>query len=113
MEKAGAGAIGDYVGCSFSSSGIGRFTPVEGANPFIGEVGKGEEVEEEKIEVVLPEPIRSKVLKAMLAAHPYEEPAYDLFALDQQTNEYGLGRIGKLRGKDDACTICRTCKKSF
>ena len=113
LEKAGAGAIGDYVGCSFSSSGIGRFTPVEGAEPFIGEVGKGEEVEEERIEVVLPGPIRSKVLKAMLEAHPYEEPAYDLVALDQQSNEYGLGRIGKLRGKDDTCTICGTCKKCF
>ena len=43
LEKAGAGAIGDYVGCSFSSSGIGRFTPVEGAKPFIGEIGKGGE----------------------------------------------------------------------
>ena len=62
----------------------------EGADPYIGEVGKGEEVEEEKIEVIVPGRIRNKVLKAMLAAHPYEEPAYDIFVLDQQTNEYGL-----------------------
>ena len=49
LAKAGAGAIGDYEGCSFTSAGIGRFTPVEGANPYIGEVGKEEEVEEEKL----------------------------------------------------------------
>ncbi|MFS0575245.1 Nif3-like dinuclear metal center hexameric protein [Sporosarcina sp. 179-K 3D1 HS] len=97
LAKAGAGAIGDYVGCSFTSTGIGRFTPSEGADPFIGEVGKGEEVEEQRIEVVMPGPYRAKVLKAMLAAHPYEEPAYDFFVLDQRTNEYGLGRVGKVQ----------------
>ncbi|MEK3934172.1 Nif3-like dinuclear metal center hexameric protein [Sporosarcina sp. FSL W7-1349] len=97
LAQAGAGAIGDYAGCSFTSMGIGRFTPAEGADPFIGEVGKGEEVEEQRIEVVMPGPLRTKVLKAMLAAHPYEEPAYDFFVLDQRTNEYGLGRVGKLQ----------------
>lgn len=97
LAQAGAGSIGDYVGCSFTSMGIGRFTPSEGADPFIGEVGKGEEVEEQRIEVVMPGTIRAKVLKAMLAAHPYEEPAYDFFVLDQRTNEYGLGRVGKLQ----------------
>ena len=113
LEKAGAGAIGDYVGCSFSSSGIGRFTSIEGANPFIGEFGKGEEVEEQRIEVVLPMPIRSKVLKAMLASHPYEEPAYDLFALDQQSNEYGLGRIGKLQEKTTLAQFAEIVKTTF
>ncbi|HEX5565306.1 MAG TPA: Nif3-like dinuclear metal center hexameric protein, partial [Sporosarcina sp.] len=96
LAKSGAGAIGDYAGCSFTSTGTGRFTPSAGADPFIGEVGKMEEVTEERIEVVLPGPIRSKVLKAMLAAHPYEEPAYDFFVLDQRTEEFGLGRVGKL-----------------
>lgn len=96
LAKAGAGAIGDYQGCSFSSSGIGRFTPESGANPTIGEVGKPEQVEEERIEVVFPAGLQTKLLKAMLAAHPYEEPAFDLFALKQQTNVQGLGRIGTL-----------------
>ena len=58
-----------------------------------------ERVEEEKIEVVLPGSIKQKVLKAMLKAHPYEEPAYDFLLLDQRTNEFGLGRIGKLMEK--------------
>ncbi|MDN4607037.1 Nif3-like dinuclear metal center hexameric protein [Sporosarcina highlanderae] len=96
LAQAGAGAIGDYVGCSFTSTGTGRFMPSTGANPFIGEIGKMEEVTEERIEVVLPGPIRGKVLKAMLAAHPYEEPAYDFFVLDQRTEEFGLGRVGNL-----------------
>lgn len=96
LAKAGAGAIGDYIGCSFTSAGTGRFIPTEGADPFIGEIGIGETVAEERIEVVLPGPIRSKVLKAMLAAHPYEEPAYDFFVLDQRTKEFGLGRVGQL-----------------
>lgn len=96
LAQAGAGAIGDYNGCSFSSVGTGRFTPSEGADPFIGEIDKGEIVSEERIEVVLPGPLRNKVLKAMLAAHPYEEPAYDFFVLDQRTKEFGLGRVGGL-----------------
>ncbi|QTD41674.1 Nif3-like dinuclear metal center hexameric protein [Sporosarcina sp. Te-1] len=97
LAKAGAGAIGDYVGCSFTSTGTGRFIPAEGADPFIGEIGKSEEVPEERIEVVMPGTLRTKVLKAMLAVHPYEEPAYDFFVLDQRTNELGLGRVGELR----------------
>ena len=99
LAEAGAGAIGDYTGCSFSAVGTGRFTPEKGADPYIGENGKAEEVEEERIEVVLPESIRNRVLKAMLHAHPYEEVAYDFFQLDQRTNDFGLGRVGKLKNE--------------
>jgi dinuclear metal center YbgI/SA1388 family protein len=113
LGNAGAGTIGDYEGCSFSSAGIGRFTPVEGAIPFIGEVDKGEEVKEERIEVVLPGPLRGKVLKAMLASHPYEEPAYDLIALDRVSNEYGLGRIGILQEKTTLAQFAELVKIIF
>ncbi len=113
LEKAGAGAIGDYSGCSFTSVGIGRFTPGEGAEPFIGEIGKGEKVEEERIEVVLPGTIRSKVLKAMLNAHPYEEVAYDFYELDQGANEYGLGRVGKLPQKMVLADFAELVKSVF
>lgn len=113
LAQAGAGAIGDYVGCSFSSAGTGRFTPGEGANPHIGQVGKGEEVPEEKIEVVLPAGIRNKVLKAMLMAHPYEEPAYDFFILDQSASEYGLGRVGKLNEKMTLAQFAEHVKHTF
>ncbi|MEK5038868.1 Nif3-like dinuclear metal center hexameric protein [Sporosarcina sp. FSL K6-3457] len=113
LVQAGAGAIGDYTGCSFSSTGTGRFTPVEGAEPYVGEIGRGEEVHEEKIEVVLPGTIRNKVLKGMLMAHPYEEPAYDFFVLDQRTNEYGLGRIGKLEEKMTLVQFAEHVKQVF
>ncbi|CAM3120832.1 Nif3-like dinuclear metal center hexameric protein [Filibacter tadaridae] len=113
LARAGAGAIGEYQGCSYTTLGTGRFTPVEGATPYIGEVGAAEEVEEERIEVVLPSIIREKVLKAMLAAHPYEEPAYDFFVLDQRTNEYGLGRIGKLKESMTLAQFAEQVKSTF
>lgn len=96
LGEAGAGAIGDYTHCSYTTAGIGRFTPAASANPYIGKANVAERVEEEKIEVVVPDSVQRKVMKAMLAAHPYEEPAYDLILLEQKTNELGLGRVGIL-----------------
>lgn len=97
LAKAGAGHIGNYAACSFSTNGQGRFRALEGADPFIGEIGEMEKTAEEKIEVVFPRSIKNKVLKAMLNAHPYEEPAYDLYTLAVETNEMGLGRVGTLK----------------
>lgn len=96
LAKAGAGKIGNYDSCSFSSLGEGRFRALEGANPFIGEVGEMEVAKEEKVEVVFPSSMKNRILKAMLNSHPYEEPAYDLYTLALETNEYGIGRIGTL-----------------
>ncbi len=70
---------------------------MEGADPFIGDIGKMEKTDEEKIEVVFTHAIKNKVLKAMLNAHPYEEPAYDLYTLAVETNELGIGRVGMLK----------------
>lgn len=95
LAEAGAGAIGDYDGCSFSTSGEGRFRPLEGADPAIGAVGRPEVVAEERIEVVLPRRLRAAVVTAMLAAHPYEEPAYDVVELaDPAVGATGTGRSG-------------------
>lgn len=99
LASAGAGAIGDYEACSFTSIGEGRFTPMDGANPHIGSVHKAEVVEEEKIEVIVPERIKNRVLKALLNAHPYEEPAYDVCRLEQKGETFGLGRIGYLENE--------------
>ena len=82
MGQAGAGKIGNYSYCSFSSRGVGRFKPNDGANPFIGEVGKLEEVIEERIEVICSRAELSKVINAMKKAHPYEEIAFDVYALE-------------------------------
>lgn len=96
LANAGAGEIGNYEACSYTLEGEGRFRAVEGANPTVGQVGEIHIEQERKIEVVFPQTIKNKVLKAMLNAHSYEEPAYDLFQMDILTNEQGLGRIGKL-----------------
>lgn len=82
MGKAGAGRIGNYTYCSFSSRGTGRFLPGEGAHPVIGEVGKPEEVEEERIEVFCTEQSIDAVIAAMKSVHPYEEVAYDVYPLE-------------------------------
>ncbi len=98
IAGAGAGEIGDYDHCTFSTAGEGRFRPLEGANPTIGSVGNVEVVDEVRIESVLPRSRRTAVVTAMLAAHPYEEPAYDVLELaDPGVAEAGVGRIGSVR----------------
>ncbi len=82
MGKAGAGKIGNYTYCTFSSKGIGRFRPEQGANPYIGEVGKFEEVEEERIETVCVRENIDAVIKAMKEVHPYDEVAFDVYPLE-------------------------------
>ncbi len=81
MGDAEAGALGNYTHCSFSSKGIGRFLSQEGANPTIGEVGKSEEVEEERIEMICPKDKAKEVIAAMKKVHPYEEVAFDIYPL--------------------------------
>ena len=94
IAEAGAGRIGAYDFASFSSAGKGRFRPLEGAEPTIGTVGEIETVDEVRIEVVLDRTLRSRVVAAMLAAHPYEEPAYDVVALANPETAAGTGRVG-------------------
>ncbi|MGD1239011.1 Nif3-like dinuclear metal center hexameric protein [Mycobacterium seoulense] len=94
--EAGAGHIGDYSQCSWSVSGIGQFLPHDGASPAVGSVGTVEKVAEDRFEVVAPARIRAAVLAAMRAAHPYEEPAFDVFALLPLPGDTGLGRVGTL-----------------
>ncbi|HBG81676.1 TPA: hypothetical protein DDW69_02425 [candidate division CPR2 bacterium] len=81
MGKAGAGLIGNYKYCSFSVKGTGRFLPLKGANPSIGEVGRLEEVAEERIETVCFKKNLDKVIRAINKVHPYEEIALDVYPL--------------------------------
>ena len=76
-----AGKIGNYDSCSFSARGIGRFRPGEGSDPFSGERGKIESVEEERIETVCPRKIAGDVIEAVRNVHPYEEMAFDAYPL--------------------------------
>ena len=93
---AGGGHIGDYSHCSWSVAGTGQFLPHDGASPVIGSVGTVERVPEERVEVIAPARLRGHALAAMRAAHPYEEPAFDIFALAPVPGNVGLGRVGSL-----------------
>lgn len=96
LGRAGAGFIGNYSHCTFNVKGQGTFLPLAGTNPFIGEKGKLEEVEEVRVETIFPSSIQRKVINAMMKAHPYEEVAYDIYPLENEGKRLGLGRIGEL-----------------
>ncbi|MEA2086565.1 MAG: Nif3-like dinuclear metal center hexameric protein [Candidatus Caldatribacteriota bacterium] len=93
--KEGAGKIGKYTETSFNISGKGTFRPMEGTRPFIGKIGKKEEVQETKIETVVTERDLESVIQAMKNAHPYEEPAYDVYELKTKPS-YGIGIFGEI-----------------
>lgn len=82
LGEAGAGKIGNYDFCSFSSRGTGRFRGNEKTNPAIGEANKYEAIGEEKIEAVVPREILKKVIEKVKTVHPYEEVAFDIYALE-------------------------------
>lgn len=82
IGRAGAGVIGNYSYCTFTSKGTGRFKPNEKANPTIGEIGKLEAVAEDRIETVCEESKLGAVLKAIKEVHPYEEPATDVYPIE-------------------------------
>ena len=82
IGKAGAGKLGNYSFCSFSSKGTGRFKPEEGASPHIGQIAQLEEVEEERIEVTCDREILQEVITVIKSVHPYEEIAIDVYSLE-------------------------------
>ena len=94
--NAGAGVIGNYDGCSYNMQGRGSFKPGEDTNPYVGEKGKLHYEQEERIETIMPSHLRNQVLRALFAAHPYEEVAYDIYPLQNAWAQTGFGSIGKL-----------------
>lgn len=102
LFKAGAGHIGHYSECSFNAAGEGTFKGDEYSDPYVGEPGKRHTEPETRIEVLYPATQESKILMALFLAHPYEEVAYDLYALTNQHQEVGAGMIGELeQGMDE------------
>ena len=93
---AGAGGIGAYDHCSFSSHGTGTFCGQPGTQPFIGKPEEIESTEEVRLETIVPASLTKKAVARMLRAHPYEEVAYDLIPLVNERMDVGLGRIGQL-----------------
>lgn len=82
LFAAGAGRIGDYDCCSWQTAGTGQFRPLEGSTPFLGEKGQVEKVEEYRVELVCADELVRDAVAALKSAHPYEEPAYDVFRLE-------------------------------
>lgn len=96
LGRAGAGLQGNYSHCSFQLQGIGAFKPLTGAEPFIGKVDEVALVNEFKIEAIVPESRLNRVIKQVMTAHPYEEPAFDIVELKNEGEAWGLGRVGKV-----------------
>jgi len=94
--NAGAGTIGNYSDCSYNSQGFGTFKALDAAHPFVGEIGEIHTEQEMKIEVLCPNYLIPKAISALVASHPYEEPAYDIIALANSQDTIGAGMIGKL-----------------
>jgi len=99
--QAGAGKIGNYDECGFSTMGEGSFRPIEGANPHTGKIGVRHEDPEIKFEVTVTDALKDGVIRSMLAAHPYEEVAYELVKMENKHQEIGAGLIGELEKELD------------
>ena len=107
LADAGAGELGDYSRCAFLTIGTGTFTPGDRAHPTIGRRGEPEVVGETRIEMVLAPNRRRAVIEALRAAHPYEEPAFDLLAMAPIATDQGLGRVGALASPMAFGDFCR------
>lgn len=113
LTQAGAGSIGNYSDCTFSTTGIGTFRPHALANPHIGTTNKLQEVQEQRIEVIFPTYLQKQVLKAMKEVHPYEEVAYFLHTLENSNSNVGAGMIGDLAEPMDEILFFRHLKNSM
>ncbi len=113
LFEAGAGSIGNYDSCSFSNEGEGSFRANDGANPFVGEIGKVHQEKEVRIETVFQKHLKGKVLASLLKAHPYEEVAFDLYQLINDNNQVGLGMIGELAAPEEPLLFLKRIKEIF
>ena len=114
MFDAGAGhIIGKYDGCSYNTEGFGTFRALEGADPYVGELGKLHYEKEIKIETIVPDTRLGAVINTMLSVHPYEEVAYDIYPLDNFNGNTGAGMIGELEEELDAVDFLKSVKEKL
>jgi dinuclear metal center YbgI/SA1388 family protein len=113
LHQAGAGNIGNYSHCSFSSLGTGQFLPNENARPNLGERLKLETVEEVKVEVILPQHSKNQVILALRKSHPYEEVAYFLHSLENEWQDVGSGMLGELPEPMEKIAFLQKVKAAF
>jgi dinuclear metal center YbgI/SA1388 family protein len=110
---AGAGHIGKYSECSFNSEGTGTFKAEEGADPYVGEIGRQHQERETKIEIVYPFYLETQVVNALVEHHPYEEVAYDIFTMENVHLGIGSGVIGKLEAPMEEKAFLHLVKERF
>ena len=113
LFAAGCGNIGNYGSCSYNVEGYGTFKANEGCNPFCGEIGELHKENEVRIDTVLPAYLKNKVISALLKAHPYEEPAYDIYPLKNSWDSVGLGVVGDLPAERDELDFLAEVKEKF
>ncbi len=102
LFTAGAGNIGNYSNCSFTTNGSGSYKAGENANPTKGEIGKTHYEQETQINVIFPKSKEKPVLKTLFENHPYEEVAYEIFTLENSDQNIGMGMVGELQKSVDA-----------
>lgn len=110
---AGGGHIGNYEECSFSVEGFGTFKGGIDTDPYVGKPGELHLENEIKIEVIFPAWLESRLIKNLLAAHPYEEVAYDIVSLDNRFSSIGSGVIGDLKETTDETSFLKSVKEKF
>lgn len=113
MSRAGAGHIGNYSHCSFRVEGVGTFLSLPGSKPYLGNCGQLEEVQEIRLEMVVPEVVLKRVTNVLLKAHPYEQVAYDVVELHNAGPDYGLGILSNLPKPMLAADFMRQLKAHF
>ncbi|WP_108803385.1 Nif3-like dinuclear metal center hexameric protein [Aquimarina sp. Aq107] len=113
LFEAGAGTIGNYENCSFSSNGIGTFKATTNTNPSIGEIGQTHHEKETKIQITFPKHLESDIIKSLHNNHSYEEIAYEITTLENKNQHIGMGMIGELPNEIEETTFLRHIKKIF
>lgn len=113
LFNAGAGVIGGYDRCSFVSPGTGSFRAGENTNPFTGEIGKDHFEKEIRLETILFSHIKGKVVRALADSHPYEEPAFDLYPLENENIAAGLGCVGELKEAVEGKVFLSMLRETF
>jgi dinuclear metal center YbgI/SA1388 family protein len=110
LFSVGAGSFGEYSDCSFSVSGMGTFKGSEKSNPVYGEKGIREEVEEERIEIIFPSYLESKLISTLKNNHPYEEVAYSVISIVNENQNVGSGMIGELSQAQNSLKFLQSLK---
>ncbi|MDP2338835.1 MAG: Nif3-like dinuclear metal center hexameric protein [Bacteroidota bacterium] len=113
LFESGAGQIGNYDSCSFNLTGTGSFRGNEDTNPYVGEKNQLHLEDETRIETIFPKNLQSRVIEALLKVHPYEEVAYDIYPLDNEYAQAGIGMIGDLSNPVDEMEFLRHLKETF